>query len=121
MPVSEFIKPILISVLITLVCLASSPSWASCNKNYKPTKSASPVYPRRAAYRGIEGYAVVKFNLTENGTMENIHVAESKPTRVFDRAAIQAAEQFEYKPCVVDDVAVAIPDATLRFNFRIDN
>ena len=38
---------------------------------YIPLFKVTPIYPRRAQERGIMGYAVVSFTITETGTVEN--------------------------------------------------
>jgi protein TonB len=65
-----------------------------------------PVYPQSAAISGTEGWVKIEFTITEAGIVENPHVVDSKPARVFDRAAILAILKWKFKPRVVEGVAV---------------
>ena len=41
---------------------------------YIPLFKVQPVYPRRAQERGMEGYVIVAFTITESGTIEEPYV-----------------------------------------------
>ncbi len=69
---------------------------------YLPIVKVAPVYPRRALSRGIEGWVLLKFTVTENGSVVNPEVVDAEPAGVFDRAAMAAVERFKYKPRVVN-------------------
>ena len=45
---------------------------------YMPLFAVQPQYPRRAQERGTEGYAIISFTITEQGTAENPVVVEGK-------------------------------------------
>jgi protein TonB len=65
-----------------------------------------PIYPRKAAMQGKEGWVKVAFTITESGTVSDAVVVESKPRRVFDSSAITAIRKWRFKPMVVDGKAV---------------
>ena len=77
---------------------ASGFGLAPSDGEYLPIVKVKPIYPRRAQSRGIEGYVIVEFTVTKQGTTKDVRVAEAKPSGIFDRAAIQAARKFKYKP-----------------------
>src|SRR5690606_25710783 len=56
---------------------------------YLPIVKVAPVYPARAAQRGLEGYVIVEFTVTETGSTRDISVVESSSS-LFDRAAVDA-------------------------------
>lgn len=90
-----------------------------------PIVKVAPQYPRIAIVRGIEGYATVEFTVTETGRTRNVTIIAStttdgRPTSVFDRAAIAAAEKFKYQPRVQDGVAVEVHGVKNRFVFELD-
>lgn len=87
---------------------------------YLPIVKVQPVYPRRALSRGIEGYVIVEFIVTKQGTTKDIRVVESKPSGVFDRAAVQAAAKFKYKPRVIDGQAIEVPGVQNKITFEIE-
>ena len=88
--------------------------------DYLPIVKVAPIYPRRAQSRGIEGYVIVEFTVSKNGSVKNPSVVEAKPEGIFDRAAMDAALKFKYKPRVVDGVAMEVAGVQNRITFQID-
>ncbi len=86
---------------------------------YLPIVKVAPVYPRRALSRGIEGYVIVEFTVTRLGTVKYPVVAEAKPPGIFDRAAVNAALKFKYKPKVVDGEPIEVPGVRNRITFEL--
>lgn len=62
----------------------------------------APQYPRKAALAGKEGWVKVEFTITGSGTVVDPVVLDSKPRRVFDRAALKAIRKWRFKPRVVN-------------------
>jgi protein TonB len=87
---------------------------------YLPIVKVAPVYPRRAAQRGIEGHVVLSFTVNETGAVVDPVVVESVPPGVFDRAAIRAALKFKYKPRVEDGKAVPVPGVEHLITFQLE-
>ena len=86
---------------------------------YLPIVKVAPVYPARALNRGLEGYVIVEFTVTETGSTRDAFVVESTST-LFDRAAIEAALKFKYKPRVIDGTPVEVPGVRNRISFAIE-
>lgn len=86
---------------------------------YLPLTKVQPAYPHRALQKGKEGFVVVKFTVTAQGTTTDHEVVESFPPSVFDRAAVEAARQFTYEPRRVDGVPVASQNVSNVITFRI--
>lgn len=84
-----------------------------------PIVRVRPMYPRSAAERMIEGWVTVKFTINETGGVSSPVVIAAKPTRVFDRAAIQAIRKWKYKPKVVDGKPVARHGITVKLKFNL--
>ncbi len=80
----------------------------------------APVYPMIAITRELEGFVVVEFDVSENGQVTNARVIESS-SRVFDAAAIKAAQRFKFKPRVLDGVALATYGIQNLFRFNLDD
>ncbi|RMF98707.1 MAG: energy transducer TonB [Gammaproteobacteria bacterium] len=78
-----------------------------------------PAYPPVAERRGLSGWVVLEFTVTEKGTVEDVQVVESS-NRVFERPAIEAAEKFRYKPRIVGGRAVAVTGVRHRFTFAME-
>jgi len=88
--------------------------------DYLPIVKVAPVYPRRAQSRGIEGYVIVEFTVTKNGSVRDPIVIEANPEHIFDRAALDAALKFKYKPRVVDGVATEVAGVQNKISFQIE-
>jgi len=67
-----------------------------------PLVKIAPRYPRKAALAGKEGWVKVQFTVTELGTVKDVQVLDSKPRRLFDRAAKKAILKWKFKPRIVD-------------------
>jgi periplasmic protein TonB len=70
-----------------------------------PIVRVQPVYPPRAQQRGIEGWVLLEFTITEAGTVRSARVVDAEPSGIFDRSALKAIRKFKYKPKIVDGVA----------------
>ena len=78
-----------------------------------------PTYPPDAAARGLEGHVIVEFTVLADGTTADVVVVESS-NRVFERAAIKAAERFRYRAKTADGQPRAVPGVRNLFRFRMD-
>lgn len=79
-----------------------------------------PTYPAVAAQRELEGWVDVRFDVLPNGMTANIVVTASSH-RLFESAAIQAAERFRFRAPVVDGIAHAVSGVEYRFRFDMEN
>lgn len=101
---------------------------------YLPIVKVQPQYPRRALSRGMTGWVIVEFTVTEQGTVRDPIVVENcgwiknarkegecfdSPNGVFDRAAINAAEKFKYKPKVIDGTPVETAGVQNKITFEL--
>jgi protein TonB len=87
---------------------------------YLPIVKVAPLYPESAAERGIEGYVLLEFTVTEAGATENPVVLESKPEGVFDDAAKRAVLKFKYKPRVENGRPVRVEHVRHVITFKLD-
>lgn len=76
--------------------------FGSMDGDYLPIVKVQPTYPRRAQERGISGYVLVEFTVTETGAVEDVVVIDADPPGYFERAAVRAAQKFKYKPKVIN-------------------
>ena len=93
---------------------------SAADGEYLPIVKVAPVYPRRALSRGIEGWVLLRFTVTENGSVINPEVIDAEPSGVFDRAAMAAVERFKYKPRVVDGVAQVVHGVEHLITFELE-
>lgn len=87
---------------------------------YLPIVKVAPVYPRRALQRGIEGYVIVEFTVTKQGSVRDPIVVEANPEGIFEQAAIDAALKFKYKARVVNGEPTEVAGVQNRISFEID-
>ncbi|NNE06754.1 MAG: energy transducer TonB [Xanthomonadales bacterium] len=88
--------------------------------DYLPIVKVAPIYPQRALTRGVEGYCVVEYTVTRQGTIRDPFVVEDQCTSsLFHRASLQAALKFKYKPRVIDGEAVEVRGVQNKFTYEI--
>jgi protein TonB len=100
--------------------LAGGLSLSGGDGDYLPIVKVAPIYPRRAQSRGIEGYVIVEFVVTKNGSVRDAVIVEAKPENIFNQAAMAAALKFKYKPRVVDGVAMEVAGVQNKISFQIE-
>jgi protein TonB len=87
---------------------------------YLPIVKVAPVYPSRAASRGLEGYVIVEYTVTRQGTTRDVVVVETSSS-LFDRAAVDSAAKYKYKPRVINGEAVEVPGVRTIIRFELEN
>lgn len=87
---------------------------------YLPIVKVAPLYPSSALSRGIEGYVLLEFTVTETGATADPVVIESKPEGVFDQAAAKAVLKFKYKPRVENGLPIRVPGVRHVITFKLD-
>jgi len=85
-----------------------------------PLVRVPPQYPRRAESAGIEGYVDVEFSISKTGAPYDPVVIESKPPRIFDRAATRAILKWKYKPKIEDGQPVERHGVQVRITFELE-
>lgn len=93
---------------------------SSADGEYLPIVKVSPIYPARAQSQGIEGWVLLKFTVTESGSVRDPVVIEAQPQGIFDESARRAVLKFKYKPRVVDGRPIAVPNVQQLITFKID-
>lgn len=102
---------------------------------YLPIVKVQPIYPRRALSRGMAGWVIVEFTVTEMGTVADAFIVEhcamvanlrrvdqvclDKPSSIFDAAALKAAFKFKYKPKIIDGDPVATAGVQNKITFEL--
>lgn len=87
---------------------------------YLPIVKIAPQYPRRALSRGIEGYVILKYTVTKQGTVRDPIVAEAQPQGVFDKAAIKSALRYKYKPRIIDGEPIEVMGVRTKITFQLE-
>ena len=78
-----------------------------------------PRYPIAAQTKGLEGTVIVQFDVSPLGTVENVVVIESS-NNIFNKAAIEAAYRFKYRPKVVDGTNYGVRGLQQLFRFEME-
>lgn len=100
--------------------IGSGMSLQASDGEYLPIVKVQAAYPRRALQRGIEGYVVVEFTVTKQGSVRDPVVVEAEPEGIFDQAAMDAVLKFKYKPRVIDGEAVEVDGVRNRMTFEMN-
>jgi protein TonB len=88
--------------------------------DYLPIVKVAPIYPNRALTRGIEGYCVVEYTVTRQGTTKDpVVVPDQCTSSLFESASLSAALKFKYKPRIMDGEAVEVPGVMNKFTYEI--
>jgi protein TonB len=88
--------------------------------DYLPIVKVAPIYPNRALTRGIEGFCVVQYTVTRQGTTKDPVVVEDQCTSsLFHSASVNASMKFKYKPRIMDGEAVEVPGVQNKFTYEI--
>ncbi|MGM0481781.1 MAG: energy transducer TonB, partial [Pseudomonadota bacterium] len=100
--------------------IGNGTSLQASDGEYLPIVKVQATYPRRALQRGIEGYVVVEFTVTKQGSVRNPTVVEAQPQGVFEQSALDAVLKFKYKPRVIDGEPVEVEGVRNRMTFEMD-
>lgn len=103
-------------------------SFDRIQKEFVPIYKRQPEYPRKALEQNKEGYAIVSFDINEDGTTSNHKIIEGKCTNrnkdlvdcsLFDRATLKAASFLKYEP-VDKDIGVNLIGTQHKFSFALE-
>lgn len=94
-------------------------NFAIVDGDYLPIVKVAPIYPRRAQTRGLEGYCLLEFTVTRTGTVRDARAIECTSS-LFERASVNAAMKFKYKPRVVDGQEIEVPGVQHIIRFEIE-
>ena len=89
--------------------------------DYVPIVKIAPAYPIAAQTRGIEGYCIVEYTVTETGSVKDVVVIEAEPKRIFDKASIEAALKFKYRPRVIDGEPIEVRGVRNIFRYQLES
>ena len=88
--------------------------------DYLPLVKIAPTYPRRAAARGLEGHCIVEYTVTAAGTTRDVTLVPGACSHsLFEKASLEAAAKFKYKPRVVDGQAIEVTGVRNKFSYEL--
>ncbi len=94
-------------------------SMGASDGEYLPIVKVKPVYPPAALNRKIEGWVIIEFTVTKNGSVKDPSVVEYHPLPIFNKAALKAALKFKYKPRVVNGEPIEVRGVRNKIIFKI--
>ncbi|MBW8074345.1 MULTISPECIES: energy transducer TonB [Metallibacterium] len=80
----------------------------SLNREAQIVRQVPPQYPLSAARDGEQGWVDVEFTVSADGSVTNAHVTDAQPRRVFDRAALEAVNRWQFKPALINGIPTAV-------------
>ncbi len=105
--------------------IEDNPEWSSLkgttDGDYLPIVKIAPIYPSRALERGIEGWVILEFTVSETGAVKDSVVVEYEPSTIFNSAAIKASLKFKFKPRIVNGEAIEVRGVLHKITFRIED
>jgi bla regulator protein blaR1 len=87
-------------------------------REFLPIVKVAPVYPRAAAEMGLEGYVIVEYTVTREGSVRDAVVVESSSS-LFEEAALESTLKYKYQPRVVDGAPVDLPGVRTIIKFEL--
>ena len=84
-----------------------------------PIYKKSPAYPRAAARKEKEGWALVEFTVTARGTVVNPTIVESEGGEDFESAALDAVKAYRYAPAVLEGQVIATDGVRKKVTFKM--
>ena len=86
---------------------------------YLPIVKVAPIYPNRALSRGIEGWCIVEYTVTRNGTTAGGKVVECTSS-LFANASLKASSKFKYKPRIINGTPIDVPGVQHKITFELE-
>ena len=88
--------------------------------DFLPIVKVAPIYPRRAQTRGLEGQCLIEFTVTTTGTVKDARAVECTSS-LFEKASINAALKFKYKPRVEDGEPQEVSGVQHIITFKLED
>lgn len=109
----------LISVILTSGCSSlRTYDFEEVDVKPKPVYAPKPEYPEEARSAEMEGMVVIEVLVNTDGYVARARVAESSGYKVLDKAAKEAARDWEFTPAEKDGELVRVW-VDIPFNFSL--
>ena len=93
---------------------------SSGDSEVTPIVRIEPLYPRKAALRGLEGFVILKFDITSQGTVSKVNILQASPPQIFNQSAKQALLRWKYKPKTVGGKPVKQAGLKVKLEFKLE-
>ena len=85
----------------------------------RAVRRAPPQYPTDAAQAGLEGIALLRFSVNEEGRVVDPEVVLSVPVREFGEAGLRALRRWRYEPATQDGEPIRRDGLVTQFEYRL--
>ncbi len=93
---------------------------AGLGEEVTPLVRIEPAYPIKARMLRIEGYVIVRFDVTAGGSVRQVRVIEAQPPRIFNQNAVKAVRRWKYNPKIEDGKPVGRKGLKSRLVFTLE-
>ena len=90
------------------------------DQDVMPLVRINPDYPPRAQSRGVQGWVLLQFTITPQGTTKDVKVVDAEPKGMFDEAAIAAVSKWKYNPKVEEGSPVERRGVQVKLTFKLE-
>ncbi|MCK6599791.1 MAG: TonB family protein, partial [Bdellovibrionaceae bacterium] len=85
-----------------------------------PYYQIKPKYPKEALLSGLEGHVLLKVDINEDGSVENIRVTGGEKLNVFEIEAKRAVVKWKYKPFLNQEGSpIKMQNHQVRVDFKL--
>ena len=125
-PRADSVDPVDVAINVAAVPVQAEMSisglgMVASDGEYLPIVKVAPAYPMRALTRGVEGYVIVEYTVTATGSVKDVIVVEAEPTGIFDKASLNAALKFKYKPRIVNGETIEVRGVRNIFYYKLED
>jgi protein TonB len=100
------------------VAATPAPAPSGETRDARPLRQVPPQFPIDAARKRQEGWVELEFTVAADGSVRDVSVARAQPTRVFDREAVRAMQQWTFEPALRNGQPVE-SRGRRRINFQL--
>ena len=87
----------------------------------KSTKKPRLYYPQIAQKKGITGFAIVSFDIDEQGNTINHSISPPFSHEIFHSEALKAAKKLKYAPLTFESAPIEYPNYKHKFTFILES
>ena len=98
--------------------VAQTPPSGGETRDARPLREIAPTYPVDAARKRQEGWVELEFTIATDGSVRDVAVVRAQPSRVFDREAVRAMQQWSFEPALRNGQPVEVR-ARRRVQFQL--
>lgn len=88
--------------------------------NAEPIERINPEFPEEARLKGIEGWVIIRFDINEEGSVENVQIVDASPRNLFEREARKAVKKWKYAPRMSKGQAVRVVGREITLDFKLE-